>query len=248
MHMATAAKPLNRLFVEPALTEGVAIELAGDPAHYLATVLRARAGDEVLLFNGRDGEWRARLDAVAKRAVTLDLVERTRPQVAEPDLWLAFAPLKKARTDFVVEKAAELGAARVLPVFTARTDAGRVNVERLAATAKEAAEQCERLTVPEVAEAVPLARLLEGWPAERRLYVLSERDDTALAPEPAFRDHDGPAALLIGPEGGFSPAEAQDLFAHRFTVSVRLGFRILRAETAAAAALACFQAFAGDWR
>ena len=246
--MATAAKPLNRLFVEAGLAEGVAIELAGDTAHYLATVLRARAGDEVLLFNGRDGEWRARLDAVAKRAVTLDLIERTRPQTPEPDLWLAFAPLKKARTDFVVEKAAELGASRVLPVFTERTDAGRVNVERLAATAKEAAEQCERLTVPEVAEAMPLARLLQDWPPERRLYVLSERDDTALAPEPAFRGHAGPAALLIGPEGGFSPAEAQDLFAHRFTVPVRLGFRILRAETAAAAALACFQAFAGDWR
>lgn len=246
--MATAAKPLNRLFVEPALAEGEAVELAGDTAHYLATVLRARAGDEVLLFNGRDGEWRARLDAVGKRAVTLDVIERTRPQAPEPDLWLAFAPLKKARTDFVVEKAAELGVSRVVPVFTERTDAGRVNVERLAATAKEAAEQCERLTVPEVAEAVPLARLLQGWPAARRLYVLSERDDTALAPASAFRGHDGPAALLVGPEGGFSPAEAQDLFAHRFTVPVRLGFRILRAETAAAAALACFQAFAGDWR
>lgn len=245
--MDKAPKPLNRLYVGDDLAKDAPVALSGNAAHYLANVLRARPGDEVLLFNGRDGEWRARLAGIGKRAVTAVPFARTRPQTPEPDLWLLFAPLKKARTDFVVEKATELGAGRLQPVLTRHGDTGRVNVARLSATAREAAEQCERLGVPEIDAPVKLARLLDDWPQGRRLYCLVERCE-AVSPASAFRDHDGPAALLVGPEGGFSAAEAQDLFDREFTVPVSLGSRILRAETAAVAALACYQALAGDWR
>jgi 16S rRNA (uracil1498-N3)-methyltransferase len=204
------------------------------------------------VFNGRDGEWRATLEGHGKKAAVARLGERTREQVAEPDVWLCFAPVKRARIDYIAEKATELGAAVLQPVLTQHTNVERVNVERLRANAIEAAEQTERLTVPEVRAPVDLARLLGDWPAGRRLLmcdetgggppiaeVLSALDASARA---------APWAIVVGPEGGFAPAELAALRRIKDVVAVGLGPRILRADTAAVAALTLVQAVLGDWR
>jgi 16S rRNA (uracil1498-N3)-methyltransferase len=239
--------PRLRLFVDAPLAEGVAVALGREQTHYLAAVMRATVGEAVLLFNGRDGEWLATIAALPKAGAALVPERPTRPQAAEPDLWLLAAPLKKERTDLVAEKAAELGVSRLWPVFTRRTNAGRVNAERLRAHLVEAAEQCERLTVPQLAEAAPLDRVLAGWPEDRVLLFLDEGGGG----EPLARAAAGlagrPLALLVGPEGGFDPEERRLIAARPFARPVGLGPRILRAETAAIAALAVVQAVAGDW-
>jgi len=242
-------KTKARLYVDDDLTEGARLVLSGAAAHYLATVMRAEPGDAVALFNGRDGEWLAQVAEAGRKRVELDVGARTRAQAAEPDLWLCFAPLKKTATDFVVEKACELGVARILPVLTRRTVAARVNVERLRATAREAAEQCERLTLPEVAEPLSLERLIADWSTERSLLYMDESGGGAPISEVlGASSADGVHALLTGPEGGFEPAELDALRILSSAVAVGLGPRILRAETAAVAALACWQALRGDWR
>lgn len=249
-----------RLYVAPDLSEGADILIDGDQAHYLMRVLRLGVGDRVRLFNGRDGEFEANVAAVTKSAARLVLVKWMREQAGTPDLWLLFAPLKKARTDFVVEKAVELGASEVVPVITERTDADTVRVDRLARLAVEAAEQTERLDVPPVREAVKLPALLAGWNPGRVLIYADEAGDEGGKPwggeagkagpiADVLRDlGDVPAAILIGPEGGFSPAERKRLRELPFVRPVGLGPRILRAETAAVAALALWQALRGDWR
>lgn len=249
-----------RLYVAPELSEGADIPIDGDQAHYLTRVLRLGVGDPVRLFNGRDGEFEASVSAVTKSTARLALVKRVREQAGVPDLWLLFAPLKKARTDFVVEKAVELGAAEILPVITERTDADTVRVDRLARLAIEAAEQTERLDVPPVREAVKLPALLAGWDPTRTLIYADEAGDEGGKPwggDAGKADPladvlsglgDGPAAILIGPEGGFSPVERKRLRELPFVRPVGLGPRILRAETAAVAALALWQAVRGDWR
>lgn len=234
-----------RLFVEHPLGPGQSVPLSADQAHYLFAVMRIGPGDGVALFNGRDGEWRADVAAVAKRGGTLTCVEQTRPLLLPPDLWLLFAPIKKARTDFIVEKATELGAARILPVQTEFTNSERIARDRLQAHAVEAAEQCGGTFVPEVAELQPLPRLLAAWPEGRRLLWADEAlagPAETLAALPR-----GPWAILIGPEGGFSAAERTRLRALPFVTPVGLGPRILRADTAAVAALALWQAALGDW-
>lgn len=223
------------------------LTLGKDQSHYVANVMRAKPGEDVLLFNGRDGEWRGRFDAVAKSGVIVAVEEQTRPQAPEPDLWLLAAPIKKDNVDLVAEKAAELGASALWPVFTRRTVMSRVNTERLAAHMIEAAEQCERLTVPVVMEPTPLDKALAGWDAARPLIFLDESGGGAplvqvLADLPA-----GPLAVLVGPEGGFAPEERALLARLPFARPVGLGPRILRAETAAIAALAVVQAVRGDW-
>lgn len=235
-----------RLHVSADLAAGP-LTLGKDQSHYVANVMRARPGDDVLLFNGRDGEWRGRLDNVAKSGVGVALEQQTRPQAAEPDLWLLAAPIKKDNVDLVAEKAAELGASVLWPVFTRRTVMSRVNTERLAAHMVEAAEQCERLTVPVVMEPTPLDKALAGWDGARTLLFLDESGGGAplvsvLAEVPA-----GPLAVLVGPEGGFAPEERALLARLPFARPVGLGPRILRAETAAIAALAIVQAVRGDW-
>lgn len=249
-----------RLYVAPDLSEGADILIDGDQAHYLMRVLRLGVGDPVRLFNGRDGEFEANVAAVSKSTARLVLVKRLREQAGTPDLWLLFAPLKKARTDFMVEKAVELGAAEVVPVITERTDADTVRVDRLARLAVEAAEQTERLDAPPVREAVKLPALLAGWNPGRVLIYADEAGDEGGKPwggeagkagpiADVLRDlGDGPAAILIGPEGGFSPAERKRLRELPFVRPVGLGPRILRAETAGVAALALWQALRGDWR
>ncbi len=226
-----------RLHVTATLTAGTAFDATPAQAHYLGTVMRRAAGDPLRLFNGIDGEWEGRIVALRRDRGRIEPVRLLRAQMAEPDLWLAFAPLKRDATELVVQKATELGAAAILPVLTARTNTSRLNAERLAAIAIEAAEQCERLTVPTIAEPRRLSALLAGWPAGRVLAAALER-----AEAPFLRPIAAPAALLIGPEGGFAPDELEELHRHPFVKGVSLGPRILRAETAAIVGLALLQA------
>jgi 16S rRNA (uracil1498-N3)-methyltransferase len=226
-----------RLYIDAPLAAGMTVDATAAQAHHLATVMRRAAGDPLRLFNGRDGEFGARIGALRRDKASLHVEDRLRPQRLEPDLWLVFALLKRDATDLVVQKATELGAAVLLPVITERTIAGRVNEARLASIAIEASEQCERLTLPSVHTPRPLTAVLGDWQSVRRLFAAAER-----ARAPAIRAAHGPAALLVGPEGGFTPAELDALQVHPFVTVVSLGPRILRAETACIAGLALLQA------
>jgi 16S rRNA (uracil1498-N3)-methyltransferase len=234
-----------RLNVDQPLGAGQAVRLSPDQTHYLTGVMRLGAGAFVSLFNGRDGEWRAVLAEVAKRGAVAVCDVQTRPLALPPDLWLVFAPIKKARTDFIVEKAVELGVRRILPVQTRHTNSERIRQDRLQAHAVEAAEQCRATFVPEVAELQALDRLLAAWPAERQLYWC---DEAAAGQPAAIGGVPGPAAILIGPEGGFSEAESSRLRGMAAVVPLSLGPRILRADTAAVAAITLWQARFGDWQ
>ncbi len=236
-----------RLFVEAALEAGTAVALASGQAHYLRNVMRQAPGDRIRLFNGRDGEWEAIIETLAAHRANVRPVVRLSAQPPALGLRLLFAPLKSERTRFVVEKATELGVGAIHPVFTRYGQTRRVNVERLRAHAIEAAEQCGRLEVPSIAPPCPLAEALAHWPPERRLLVCDPEAERTVAE--SLADSAGAAwAILIGPEGGFAPAERRLLADHPAAVHARLGPRILRAETAVAAALACWQTLAGDWR
>ena len=240
--------PKVRLHVDAPLGPGAEVAPTREQAHYLFTVMRLGPGDAAALFNGRDGEWRAEVREAGRRAGALRCIERLRPQDAAPDVELLFAPLKKARTDFVAEKATEMGVRRLRPVLTRFTNAERVNVGRLRAHAVEAAEQCGILTVPEVAEPMALAAALDGWEAGRRLMFCDESGVGAPAAAALAGAGGGPWAVLVGPEGGFSAEEAARLRRLPGALAVSLGPRILRADTAAVAALALWQAALGDWR
>lgn len=243
--------PKTRLFVCEDLAPGVVVTLDGKPAHYLLNVLRMTAGDRVAVFNGRDGEWTAVIVVADRRRCELSPERQARAQQAEPGPWLLFAPIKKTGVDLIVEKATELGAARLWPVLTERTQSGRLNPERLRARAVEAAEQCRRLSIPDIAEPMALGALPGRWPADLRLIVLDERGTApplAAVLRAVARDQPAlPPGFLVGPEGGFAASELDALIALPFVSAASLGPRILRAETAALAALACWQALAGDW-
>jgi 16S rRNA (uracil1498-N3)-methyltransferase len=234
-----------RLYVDQPLGAGQAVRLSSDQAHYLVGVMRLAAGAVILLFNGRDGEWRASLAEAGKRGAIAVCEAETHPQSLPPDLWLVFAPIKKARTDFIVEKAVELGVRRILPVQTRHTNSERIRQDRLQAHAVEAAEQCRATFVPEVAELAPLDRLLRQWPEDRCLYWC---DEAAIGQPAEITGPAGPAAILIGPEGGFSADEAAKLRGMPNVAPLSLGPRILRADTAAVAAITLWQARHGDWR
>ncbi|MFD1796237.1 16S rRNA (uracil(1498)-N(3))-methyltransferase [Paracoccus aurantiacus] len=234
-----------RLFIDHPLASGQAVALNADQAHYLSGVMRLPAGSQIEVFNGRDGAWQASITAASKRGGALSIGEQTAMQQDPPDLWLLFAPIKKARTDFIVEKATELGVARILPIQTEFTNAERIRQDRLQAHAVEAAEQCGGTFVPDVAPLVPLSRLLDGWDPGRRILWA---DEARVGPADTLSDlRRGPWAVLIGPEGGFSEAERLRLAGCDFVTPVSLGPRILRADTAAVAALTLFQAHLGDW-
>jgi 16S rRNA (uracil1498-N3)-methyltransferase len=241
---ATPAWPpasLPRLFVDQPLEQGAALTLEGAAANYLGNVLRLGAGAQVKLFDDRTGEWLAEIREAGKKRLTLAVGERLRGREAVPDLWLLFAPIKRGRIDWLVEKATELGVARLVPVLTRRTIVDRLNLERLRAHVVEAAEQCERTALTELAEPQKLEALLAGWPTERILYFADEAGGEALAGEA------GPAAILIGPEGGFTAEERAAIRALPQAHPITLGPRILRADTAALAAVALWMAAAGDW-
>jgi 16S rRNA (uracil1498-N3)-methyltransferase len=235
-----------RLFLPHDLAAGAELSLDAGQSRYLAAVMRLSAGDELLVFNGRDGEWRARVASVGKRAVTLQAEAQARPQTTGPDLDLVIALVKRARLETIVEKAAELGARRVRPVITERTNADHTRVDRLLAIAVEASEQTGRLDVPQVMAPEKLEPLIAGWEAGRRLLFCDEAGDAP--PVLQAVSQPGPWAVLIGPEGGFSPQEREMLRGQPFATAVSLGPRILRADTAAIAALSLWQAAVGDWR
>ena len=236
-------KSLPRLFVRQQLNEGAEIALDATQANYLGNVLRLGVGAALLVFDGLSGEWLARISEAAKKRMMLTVERRTREAESIPDVWLAFAPVKRAQTDWLIEKATELGAARLVPVTTQRTIAERVRLDRLESIAIEAAEQCGRTRVPEIVEPVKLARFVEELNPTRRLYFADEDGGEPVAE--AFRE--GPAAILVGPEGGFTEDERALVRGSRAS-PISLGPRILRAETAALAALATYMALAGDWR
>lgn len=235
-----------RLFVEAALGGGAHVVPDEAQAHYLLHVMRAKTGDMVLLFNGRDGEWLARVAETTKRNCTLACEKQTRTQDETPDVWLCFAPVKKTPADYIVQKATELGARALQPVFTRRTIVSRINEERMRANAIEAAEQSERLTVPEIREPVTLEKLLRSWPRERSVLFCDEGGDAQPIAKAAAKIEISAIAILTGPEGGFDPAERDAIRSQSFVVPVTLGPRILRADTAALASLAIWQAVRGD--
>ena len=235
-----------RLFVTPALAPDARIELAPEQAHYLANVMRLKVGDELLVFNGQDGEWRAGMTLAARRAAALTALAQVRPQTIGPDLELVVALVKRARLETIVEKATELGARRVRLAITERTNADRTRLDRLAAIAVEAAEQTGRLDVPAIEPPQKLARLLAEWPAARPLMFCDEAGDAPPALAALAGRGGGAWGVLIGPEGGFSPGERALIRDHPASVPVSLGPRILRADTAAISALTLWQAALGD--
>jgi 16S rRNA (uracil1498-N3)-methyltransferase len=243
---ATPAWPpasLPRLFVDQALGPDASLTLDGAPANYLSAVLRLSAGAQVKLFDDRTGEWLAEIVEAGKKRVTLRTVQHLRPREPVPDLWLLFAPIKRGRIDWLVEKATELGAGRLVPVVTQRTIVDKTNADRLRAHMIEAAEQCERTALPELGEVQKLDALLRGWPADRSLLFADEAGGEPMLE--AIRP--GPAAILIGPEGGFTLEERSAIRALPQARAVSLGPRILRADTAAVAAMSLWMAAAGDW-
>jgi 16S rRNA (uracil1498-N3)-methyltransferase len=236
-----------RLFVEENLQTGIDLEIKASQFHYLKNVMRLAIGAEVTLFNGRDGEYLAEITDSGKHSMTVKLMKQSRPQSDDPDIWLIFAPIKKNRLDMIAEKATELGVAKLVPVITDHTNVERVKTDRLRANAIEAAEQCRRLTVPEITEPMPLQKLLDNWEVTRRLLVMDETTvedgDAGVSMATLGKSKDGQAcdAILIGPEGGFSASELDLLGNLPFVTKVSLGGRILRAETAALAALTLWQ-------
>ena len=239
----------SRLYVDAPLAAAASVALEEAQAHYLTHVLRLKAGQGVLLFNGRDGEWRASLAAAGKRSVILTATDQTRPQTAPADLHYLFAPLKSARLDYMVQKAVEMGVSRLQPVLTQHGQVARINLDRMRANAIEAAEQCGILSLPEVAEPVALSRLMAQWQPERWL-VFCDEDAEAADPLAALQavPRQAPLAILIGPEGGFAQDERASLLKLPQIARLSLGPRILRADTAAVAALAVVQTVLGDWR
>ncbi len=243
----------QRLYLDTALHPDMQVTLGRDQSHYLVTVLRMSAGDEVLLFNGRDGEFCAVIDDAHKKSATLNITTQTRLQDPAPELMLAFAPIKKARIDFIAEKATELGVGVLQPIITDFTQTSRVNIGRLDANAIEAAEQTGRTSLMQINDPISIIQLLEDWPPERHIIFCDE--DCAGSPEFAMADRlrsgkdlGQNVAIFIGPEGGFSPRERDLISDHPSAISVSLGTNILRADTAMLAALAIWQATVGEWK
>jgi 16S rRNA (uracil1498-N3)-methyltransferase len=238
----------QRLFVEADLAEAAGVACRPEQANYLKNVLRLKAGDPILVFNGRDGEWRAEIAETGKRGVTLRVGRRERDQEGGPDIDYLFAPLKRARLDYMVQKATEMGVARLRPVLTRYTVAERVNIERMRANAIEAAEQCGILRIPEVHAPEKLESVVASWDTGRPLVFCDEGSEESCPFTVLARVQPGPVALLVGPEGGFDEAERALLASKPFVTRISLGPRILRADTAAVAALALVNAVLGDWR
>ncbi len=238
---------LTRLYIDAPLAADADIPLPKEQVHYIANVLRMAVGADLRIFNGRDGEWRAEISEISKRSAALLVREQLRSPAAVPDIWLCFAPVRKHRNAFILEKATELGAARLQPVQTRRTQFGKVNLSKMSAQIIEAAEQTERLCLPQLQDTLSLEALLQGWDPARVLIMADEGGDCAPALG-VLQNLPGPAAILIGPEGGFDPTERDLLRRQSYVRPVSLGPRILRADTAALSLLTLWQAAQGDWR
>ena len=249
--MPRSHSSLQRLFVEPDIGPATVINLGKDQSLYLAAVLRKSVGDEVVLFNGRDGAWLCHLISDSKKSVTLQTIEQIAPQTPKSTFWYGFAPLKNERLDYVIQKAVEMGAGIIQPISTQYTQVHRLKIERLEANAVEAAEQCEVLNVPEIAPETSLNGLLASWAEHHgnRKLIVADEGEASASPVDTLQQLSGQKlGLLIGPEGGFSDAERSKLHALPFVTPISLGPRILRADTAAVAAMAVIQATIGDWR
>lgn len=239
--------PSIRLFVNDSLAAGLRISAGEKQAHYLLHVMRCHDGDEVALFNGADGEWLASVSRIGKRDVSFDIIRKLRQQADVPDCWLCFAPIKAAPVEYLAQKATELGVSRLQPVFTRQTAVARINIERLKANAIEAAEQSERLSVPEVVEAVTLPELIAHWESDRTLIFCDESGAGQPLAKMLSKQRADKFAILIGPEGGFTEQERELIRSLPQAIAVGLGPRIMKADTAAIAAIACVQSVWGDW-
>ena len=234
-----------RLFVDHTLGEAQSVPLNKDQAHYIFSVMRKSIGETILIFDGNNGEWEASIEEISKKSGVLLCIKQTKPQIMPPDLWLFFSPLKKVRTDFIVEKATELGVAKIIPVQTEHTNADRVNLIRLSAHAIEAAEQCGGTYIPKIEELQKINEVLENFPLDRRLLFCDEKLQASEVNLENLKK--GKWAILVGPEGGFSEIERNYLKGLKFTFSISLGPRILRADTAAVTAISLWQNYLGDW-
>lgn len=236
-----------RLFINTPIEKAARLTISGNQRNYLINVMRKKLSDKVNIFNGKDGEWQSEISYVAKKEVQLSVLKKIREQKGESDVWLIFAPIKVGRIDYLVEKATELGVAKLLPVFTERTIVNKVNTERLSANCMEAAEQSERLSVPEIAEPVKLSKLIEKWDKNRKIILCDESGGGNSIKETMINLKSGSYAIMIGPEGGFTKRELEMLKSLSYIIPVGLGPRVMRADTAAIAALTSFQQHLGDW-
>ena len=234
-----------RLFVDHTLGEAQSVPLNKDQAHYIFSVMRKSIGETILIFDGNNGEWEASIEEISKKSGLLFCIKQTKPQIMPPDLWLFFSPLKKVRTDFIVEKATELGVAKIIPVQTEHTNADRIKLSRLSAHAIEAAEQCGGTYIPKIEELQKIKEVLENFPPNRRLLFCDEKLQASEVNLENLKK--GKWAILVGPEGGFSEIERNYLKGLKFTFSISLGPRILRADTAAVTAISLWQNYLGDW-
>ena len=234
-----------RLFVDHTLGEAQSVPLNKDQAHYIFSVMRKSIGETILIFDGNNGEWEASIEEISKKSGVLFCIKQTKPQIMPPDLWLFFSPLKKVRTDFIVEKATELGVAKIIPVQTEHTNADRIKLSRLSAHAIEAAEQCGGTYIPKIEELQKIKEVLENFPPNRRLLFCDEKLQASEVNLENLKK--GKWAILVGPEGGFSEIERNYLKGQKFTFSISLGPRILRADTAAVTAISLWQNYLGDW-
>ena len=234
-----------RLFVDHTLGKAQSVPLNKDQAHYIFSVMRKSIGETILIFDGNNGEWEASIEEISKKSGVLFCIKQTKPQIMPPDLWLFFSPLKKVRTDFIVEKATELGVAKIIPVQTEHTNADRVKLSRLSAHAIEAAEQCGGTYIPKIEELQKINEVLENFPPDRRLLFCDEKLQASEVNLENLKK--GKWAILVGPEGGFSEIERNYLKGLKFTSSISLGPRILRADTAAVTAISLWQNYLGDW-
>ena len=234
-----------RLFVDHSLREAQSVPLNKDQAHYIFSVMRKRIGDSVLIFDGINGEWIASIKEISKKKGLLFCINQTKPQILPPDLWLYFSPLKKVRTDFIIEKATELGVGKIIPVRTEHTNADRISIDRLRAHAREAAEQCGGTYIPKIVELQKLNEVLNNFPIDRKILFC---DEELKQSEVKLKNLEkGKWAILIGPEGGFSEIERNHLRELKFIHSISLGPRILRADTAVVTAISLWQNYLGDW-